>query len=472
MADTKPSYEPGDVAWVLVSTGLVLLMVPGISLFYSGLGRRKSALSLLFVPVLGAAVVLFQWFIFGYSLTFARSDNPIIGNMNNAGFRDTLDQPSVLTTSQPDLLVAVYQSMFAAVTVAIIVGCVAERGRLLPALVFSFIWTTLVYDFIAYWTWNPSGWLFKLGGLDFAGGTPVHVASGSAALAYSMMLGPRRGHGTSELTFRPHNTTLVIIGTTFLWVGWSGFNGGSALAANMRAITAVVVTNLAATVAGITWCAIDYRLQGRFSAIGFCSGVVAGLVAITPGSGYVAPWAAVVFGVVAGAACNFATKLKFLLRIDDALDIFALHGVGGLVGDFLTGVFAEDYVAALDGVTQISGGWINGNWIQAAYQLAGAVSGLVYSFVMTCLILMVLKYIPGLSLRMSDGEQVLGADEIEVGEFGYDYVELERDVAATLDAATNLRSMGNMHSQDSYRPSFDHAGIGSYEVVISGNKER
>ncbi|PSK56061.1 Ammonium transporter 1 [Elsinoe australis] len=471
MAEEQPKYEAGDIAWLLTSTGLVLLMIPGISLFYSGLGRRKSALSLLFIPVLAAAVAMFQWFVFGYSLTFARSNNSVIGNMNNVGFKDVLNQPSILTSAQPDLMIAIYQSMFAAVTIAIIVGCVAERGRLLPALVFSFIWTTLVYDPIAYWTWNPSGWVYKLGGLDFAGGTPVHVASGTAALAYSMMLGPRRGHGTSELTFRPHNTTLVIIGTTFLWVGWAGFNGGSALAANMRAVMAVVVTNLAATVAGITWCLIDYRLQGRFSAIGFCSGVVAGLVAITPGSGYVAPWAAIVYGVVAGLACNFATKIKFVLRIDDALDIFALHGVGGLVGDFMTGILAEDYIAGLDGVTVITGGWVNSNWIQVAYQLSGAVSGLVYSFVMTCLILLVLKYIPGMSLRMSDGEQVLGADEIEVGEFGYDFVELERDVAASLDAATNLRTMGHMGSSDSYRPSFDNVGVGSYEVVISGNKE-
>ncbi|KAF2226217.1 putative ammonium transporter 1 [Elsinoe ampelina] len=470
MADNKPAFNPGDIAFSLTSTALVLLMVPGISLFYSGLGRRKSALSLLFIPVLAAAVVLLQWFIIGYSLAFSRATNPILGDASNVGFRNVLDQPSLLTPMLPDIMVAIYQSMFAAVTIAIVVGAVAERGRLLPCLVFSFIWTSLVYDFVAYWSWNPSGWLYKLGSLDFAGGTPVHVVSGSAAFAYSYMLGPRKGHGTSELSFRPHNTTLVIIGTTFLWVGWAGFNGGSALAANLRAIVAVVNTNLAAVVAGLAWCIIDFRLQQRFSAIGFCSGVVAGLVAITPGSGFVAPWAAVVYGVVAGVACNFATKIKFLVGVDDALDIFALHGVGGLVGDFMTGIFAEGYIAALDGWTVIPGGWVDKNWIQVAYQLSGAVSGLVYSFVMTCLILFVLKYIPGMGLRMSDGEQVLGADEIEIGEFGYDYVELERDVAASLDAATGLRNMSHMNDNESYRNSFDHGGMGTYEVVISGNK--
>ena len=225
-------------------------------------------------------------------------------------------------------------------SVALAVGAVAERGRMLPCVIFMFIWSTIIYDAIACWTWNPSGWASKMGGLDFAGGTPVHIASGSAALAYSLMLGKRRGHGTHELNFRPHNVTSVIIGTVFLWVGWFGFNAGSALSANMRAVMAAVVTNLAASVGGVTWCVLDYRLERKWSAVGFCSGVVAGLVAITPGSGYVPAWSAVVYGVVGGAACNYATKIKFVLGIDDALDIFAVHGIGGLVGNLLTGFFA------------------------------------------------------------------------------------------------------------------------------------
>lgn len=203
-----------------------------------------------------------------------------------------------------------------------------------------FVWSTIIYDPIACWTWNSHGWVAKMGGLDFAGGTPVHIASGSAALAYSLMLGKRRGHGTHELNFRPHNVTQVIIGTVFLWVGWFGFNAGSALSANMRAVMAAVVTNLAASVGGVTWCLLDYRLERKWSAVGFCSGVVAGLVAITPGSGFVPAWSAIVFGVVGGAACNYATKVKFFLGIDDALDIFAVHAVGGLVGNLLTGLFA------------------------------------------------------------------------------------------------------------------------------------
>ena len=224
--------------------------------------------------------------------------------------------------------------------VALAVGAVAERGRMLPCVIFMVVWSTIIYDPIACWTWNPAGWVASMGGLDFAGGTPVHISSGSAALAYSLMLGKRRGHGTHELNFRPHNVTSVIVGTVFLWVGWFGFNAGSALSASMRSVMAAVVTNLAASVGGVTWCLLDYRLERKWSAVGFCSGVVAGLVAITPGSGYVPAWSAVVYGVLAGSACNYGTKIKFLLGIDDALDIFAVHAIGGLVGNLCTGLFA------------------------------------------------------------------------------------------------------------------------------------
>lgn len=212
---------------------------------------------------------------------------------------------------------------------------------MLPCIVFILVWSTIVYDPIAYWTWNSTGWSFIMGGLDFAGGTPVHISSGAAALAYSLMLGKRTGYSKSAgLPYRPHNVTHVILGTVFLWVGWFGFNGGSALAANLRAVMACIVTHIAACVGGITWSILDYRLERKWSAVGFCSGAVAGLVAITPGSGYVAPWAAVVFGIVGGAGCNLATKLKFLIGVDDALDIFAVHGIGGMLGNICTGLFA------------------------------------------------------------------------------------------------------------------------------------
>jgi Amt family ammonium transporter len=276
--------------------------------------------------------------------------------------------------------------------------------------------------------------------LDFAGGTPVHISSGSAALAYSLMLGKRRGHGTHELNFRPHNVTHVVIGTVFLWVGWFGFNAGSALSANLRAVMAAVVTNLAASVGGVTWCLLDWRLEGKFSTVGFCSGVVAGLVAITPGSGYVPAWAAVVFGVVAGIACNYGTKIKFWLRIDDSLDIFAVHAIGGFVGNICTGLFAADYIAHLDGTTVIAGGWLNRHWIQMAIQLADSVAGCLYSFFGSCIILFIINLLPGLQLRASEAEEVMGIDDTEIGEFAYDYVELTRDVLQNDDAISKYSS--------------------------------
>lgn len=255
------------------------------SFFYSGLARRKSALSLIWLSVMSAAVTCFQWFFWGYSLTFSHTAGPFIGDLSNFAFRNVLARPSVGSDKVPDLLFAVYQGMFSAITVALATGAVAERGRMLPCVIFMFVWATVIYDPIACWTWNPSGWSTTMGGLDFAGGTPVHIASGSAALAYSMMLGKRRGHGTHELNYRPHNVTHIVIGTVFLWIGWFGFNAGSALSANMRGVMAAVVTNLAACVGGMTWCILDYRLERKWSTVGFCSGVVAGLVSITPGSG-------------------------------------------------------------------------------------------------------------------------------------------------------------------------------------------
>ncbi|KAJ2896815.1 hypothetical protein MKZ38_005226 [Zalerion maritima] len=429
MADTfTPTYEydSGDIAWMITATALVLLMIPGVGFFYSGLARRKSALSLIWLSVMATAVTCFQWFLWGFSLTFSENASRFIGDLSHFGFRNVLDQPSLGSDAIPTILFALYQGMFSAITVALATGAVAERGRMLPCVIFMFIWSTIIYDPIACWTWNPNGWSNVMGGLDFAGGTPVHIASGSAALAYSMMLGKRRGHGTHELNYRPHNVTHIVIGTVFLWVGWFGFNAGSELAANTRAVVAGMVTNLSACVGGITWCVLDYRLERKWSAVGFCSGVVAGLVSITPGSGYSPVWSAVVYGVLGASFANYATKLKFLLGIDDALDIFAVHGIGGLVGNICTGFFATNAISGLDGSDQ--GGWLDHNWKQLGYQVADSFTGGIYSFAGTCIILFILNIIPGLQLRAKEDAEILGIDDAEIGEFAYDYVELTREV--------------------------------------------
>ncbi|KAL7624987.1 ammonium transporter Amt1 [Parahypoxylon ruwenzoriense] len=427
VTDLNQFYESGDFAWIMTCAALVLLMIPGVGFFYSGLARRKSALSLIMLSMLSIAVVDFQWFFWGYSLTFSHTGSSFIGDLNNFGLMKTLAQPSVGSTKIPDILFCLYQGMFAAITPALAIGAAVDRARVLPCIVFMFVWSTIVYDPIAYWTWNANGWSFVMGGLDFAGGTPVHISSGAAALAFSVMIGKRAGyHKSAGLPYRPHNVTHIVLGTVFLWVGWFGFNGGSALAANLRAVMACIVTHLAACVGGITWTLLDYRLEKKWSVVGFCSGAISGLVAITPAAGFVTPWAAVVFGIVGAISCNFATKLKFLMGIDEALDVFAVHGIGGIVGNLLTGIFAADYIAALDGFTSIPGGWINHNYIQLGYQVADCVAGFSYSFVLTCVILFLLNLIPGLSLRVSADNEDIGIDDDQLGEFAYDYVELQR----------------------------------------------
>jgi Amt family ammonium transporter len=432
-------YNPGDIAWTLASTALVWLMVPGVGFFYSGLLRRKNALSLIYLSMMSVAVVSFQWFFWGFSLAFSdTATNGFIGNLDYFGLKGVLEKPSIGSTRIPSIVFCIYQLMFAAITPILAVGAFAERARLGPILVFIFVWATLVYDPLACMTWNSNGWSFKKGGLDFAGGTPVHISSGTAALAISIYLGKRRGYGTESLAYKPHNTTYVVLGTAFLWFGWFGFNGGSALSANLRAAQASIVTNLAASVGGMTWMFWDWRLERKWSAVGFCSGAIAGLVAITPGSGYVGSPAAVLFGFMAGTLCNFATQLKFVFGYDDCLDIFASHGIGGMVGNVLTGLFAQASVAGFDGFTVISGGWLDHNYIQLGWQLADSACGFGYSFTMTTVILWIMHFIPGLRLRADEESEILGIDDAEMGEYAYDYVGLETELHPTgdLDLAT------------------------------------
>lgn len=435
--DMNLFYDSGNLAWITVCSALVLLMIPGVGFFYAGLARRKSALSLIFMCMLSVAIIGFQWFFWGYSLTFSHTGSKFLGDLSNFGLKNVVAHPSVGTDALPDILFCLYQGMFASITPALAMGAIADRGRVLPAMVFIFIWSTVVYDPIAYWSWNGNGWLFQLGSLDFAGGTPVHISSGVAALAYALMLGRRNGYDKIRgLPYRPHNVTHVVLGTVFLWVGWFGFNGGSALASNIRAVMACYVTNLAACIGGIAWTILDFRLEGKWSTVGFCSGAISGLVAITPAAGFVTPWAAFVIGLCGGIFCNLGTKLKFIIGVDEALDVFAVHGIGGIVGNLLTGIFAAPYIANLDGSDPIDGGWINRHFIQLGYQLAGTTAGFAWSFVVTCIILFLMNLVPGLSLRVKVDEEELGLDDCQLGEFAYDYVEMRRNPGDALSGNT------------------------------------
>ncbi|KAJ6576086.1 ammonium transporter [Mycena vulgaris] len=455
-------YNLGDIAWVLASMALVWIMIPGVGFFYSGLLRRKNALSMIWLSMMTVAVVSFQWFFWGFSLAFSETGSAYIGDLKYFALRGVLEKPSIGSARIPSIVFCIYQLMFAAITPILALGAVAERTRLWPTIVFVFVWSTLVYDPIACWTWNTNGWSFVLGGLDFAGGSPVHISSGSAALAISIYLGKRTGWGTARLAYKPHNTSYVVLGTVFLWFGWFGFNGGSALSANMRAANACIITNLAASVGGMTWMFWDWRLERKWSAVGFCSGAIAGLVAITPASGFVGAPASVLFGFMAGTLCNFATQLKFVFGYDDTLDIFASHGVGGIVGNLLTGLFAQSRVALYDGSTAIAGGWLDHHYIQLAYQLADSVASLSYSFVMTTIILWIMHFIPTLRLRSTEEEELLGIDDTEMGEYAYDYVGLEQEIGHTLEVN------GGSEAQAGGREG-DHSHHHHQEKVLDGD---
>jgi Amt family ammonium transporter len=420
-ADITTQYEKigyGHTAFILICAALVMLMTPGVGLLYSGLSRTKNALTVIMLSFLSYAIVTIQWVAFGYSLAFSETGSQFIGNFKYAGLTNIGAEP---TGNLPVILFSLYQLQFATVTAAIIFGSVTERVRLLPSVLFVFVWTTLVYDPVTSWTWNVNGWLFKWGALDFAGGGPVHIASGVAALAFCIFLGERRRTLTGK--FKPHNMTNVFLGTALLWFGWFGFNGGSALAANPRAAMAAFVTTISASAGALTWVLIDYIKIKKLSGLGFCSGAIAGLVGITPAAGFVAPWAAIVIGIITASACCTAIHYKDSIGYDDALDAFGLHGVGGFVGCVLTGFFADkNFVYSLDGVEINGGALMDGHWDILGINTLGALAIVAYSYVGTTAVLYAINAIPGLHFRPTAADEHLGGDQGEMGEVAYEIV--------------------------------------------------
>ncbi len=312
----------GDTSFLILCSCLVFVMIPGLGYFYSGLTTSKAALSILLLCFLTFSVVLIQWFMFGYSFVFAENGSSFIGDFSNGGFTNLSTADVGSDGPFPDLAYAFFQSTFAGITPALVVGAGAENARLLPKIVFVFIWTTLVYDFIAYWTWNKHGWLKVAGSLDFAGGSPVHIASGSAALAFIMMLGKSKKKQKSTA----HSPANVLLGTMFLWFGWNGFNGGSALSSGPRAAAAIMATNMAASGGSLAWMLWVYLSTKKFSAIGFCCGTIAGLVSITPGAGFVNPGFGFIIGFLGSSTCYLGVLVKEKFEFDDT--VLFTHIVG------------------------------------------------------------------------------------------------------------------------------------------------
>ena len=398
----------GDTAWILTATALVMLMTPGLALFYGGLVRRKNVLSILMQCMFILALVSVTWVLVGYTLAFGQDVNGwgIIGNLDHIGLKGIGVEPGPYASTVPSTAFALFQMMFAIITPALIIGAFAERKRFKAFVLFALLWSLLVYSPICHWVWGQGGWLAKMGVMDFAGGTVVHISSGVAALVAALVLGPRVKRESDR--FEPHDVRLTVIGAGILWFGWFGFNGGSALAANGLAVNAVLVTNTAAGMGALTWMTMSWMHKGSPSVIGAVSGAIAGEVAITPASGFVDPSSAIVIGFIGGAVCYGAILLRERLKVDDALDVWAVHGVGGTLGVLLTGVFA---VAAVHAGYS---GLVDGNPGQVGTQLVAIAAVWIYSAIATLIILKIVDLAVG--LRVGAEEEEAGLDVSQHGE--------------------------------------------------------
>ena len=401
--------DTGDTAFMLIATALVMLMTPGLALFYGGMVRSKNVLSTVLQSFVCLGVVSIIWVVYGYSLAFGPDVNGLIGNLDWAGLAGVGLEPGKYSATIPHLLFCAFQLMFAVITPALITGTFAERVKFPAFLLFTVLWSTLVYLPVCHWVWG-GGWISGHGGLDFAGGTVIHINSGAAALVAALVFGKRKGWGKES--FHPHNLTMTMLGAGILWFGWFGFNAGSALSANGVAVNAFFTTQVATGAALLSWLIAEWLVQGKPTTLGAASGAIAGLVAITPGAGFVSPLSAVLIGLVAGALCYFAVLAKSRVGYDDALDVVGVHGVGGLWGALATGLFATTAVNAAG-----KDGLFFGNPQLLGIQAMDALTTIGYSVAVTFIILKVVDLVIG--LRVSAEEEEQGLDLTQHSEIGY-----------------------------------------------------
>ena len=405
------TINTGDTAFVLFSAALVMFMTPGLALFYGGMVRQKNVLGTIMHSFIILGLITVEWVLWGYSNAFGPSLNGIIGSLDWFGLAGVGAAPfKDYAATIPHQAFMIFQMMFAIITPALITGTFAERMKFSTFLVFTLLWATLVYNPVAHWVWGIGGWLRDLGALDFAGGTVVHINSGIAALAAAIVIGKRKGYGHES--FHPHNLPMTILGASILWFGWFGFNAGSALGANGLAASAFIATHIAAAAATLSWVITEWFYRGKPTTLGAASGCVAGLVAITPAAGFVGPLSALIIGLAAGVLCYFAIFLKHKLGYDDALDVVGVHGVGGTFGALATGLFASKAVNEAG-----NNGLFFGNPGLLGTQALAVGVTLVYSFVMTLIILKVLDWTMG--LRVEHEDEVAGLDLTQHSEVGY-----------------------------------------------------
>jgi ammonium transporter, Amt family len=400
-----------DTAFILAAASLVMLMTPGLALFYGGMVRGKNVLGTVMQSFFLLALISLEWVYLGYSMSFGPDIGGFIGDLSWFALNNVTSAPSPdYATTIPQTVFMIYQCMFAVITPALITGALAERVRFVPFLVFSLLWTILVYNPVCHWVWGKGGWLAGMGVLDFAGGLVVHVTCGAAALAGVLVIGSRKGYGRTS--FMPHNLPMTMLGTGLLWFGWFGFNGGSALAANGVAATAFVATHLAGMAGMFLWVVMEWFTQGKATSLGAASGAISGLATITPSAGFVGPNAAIAIGCLAGVVCFLAVNAKSRLKFDDSLDVVGIHGIGGLVGTLCLGVFASTRVnpAGVDGL-------LYGSSAQLVKQMIGVVAVGGYAFVVSWILFKIVHMTMG--LRLAEEEEVQGMDAVEHSETAY-----------------------------------------------------
>ncbi len=401
---------PGDTTWILICTAMVMLMTPGLALFYGGMVRKKNIISMLSLCFVTMAIISVQWVLIGYTLAFGTDMGGFIGGMDYLLFKGVGQEANPgFAGNIPHIVFSIFQMMFAVITTAIIASAFAERVKFTSWILFVVLWSTIVYAPVAHWVWG-GGFIGEMGALDFAGGTVVHISSGFSALAIALVIGKRKGYGVYSIN--PHDLPMTAIGTALLWFGWFGFNAGSALAANGLAANAFLVTNTAAATSALTWMMLGWYLDGKPSLLGMLSGAVAGLVVITPAAGYVDVLSAIIMGFAVGIVCYFAVLLRTRAQIDESLDAFAIHGVGGALGALLTGVFASTAVNA-----GIAGGMLSGNLGQLITQFFSVVAVIAYSFIVTLVMVKVIDVLFG--LKVSEQEEYLGLDISQHKEIAY-----------------------------------------------------
>ena len=401
----------GDTAWVLTSAALVLLMTPALGFFYGGLVRKKNVLSTIMHSFFILCLISIVWTLWGFTFAFGPDKGGIIGGLDFLGLRGITADPLANAPTIPAPAFVIFQGAFAIITPALITGAFAERKRFKAFVVFSLLWSTFIYSPLAHWVWAPGGWIFEMGALDFAGGTVVHISSGVSALVAALVIGKRVGFGKEEM--EPHDLTMTVLGAALLWFGWFGFNAGSALAANGLAAMAFLVTNIAAAMGALTWLTVSWLKHGRPSVLGVAAGAVAGLVGITPAAGFVSPASAIVIGFGAGLCCFFALELlKGRLGVDDALDVFAVHGIGGIWGALATGLFAD---FSINGIG--ADGLFFGNPEQFLKQLIAVGAAIAFAGIGSFILLKVVDLTVG--LRVPEADEVLGLDPSQHGELAY-----------------------------------------------------